>query len=79
MAASFSSQSRTKIRPVVPIQIDRDGCPFGPHYDALSDRISRHVYHNDEFFPALTWPTTRTQAELKHYIMSLTLSCVMLY
>jgi len=79
MAASSSSQSRRKTRPVGPIQIDGDGCPFGPHYDALSDRISRHVCHCDEFSPALTWPDHKNSGRVEALYHELAVSCVMLY
>jgi len=79
MTAPSSSQSRRKTRPAGPIQIDGDGYPFGPHYDALSNRISHHVYHCDEFSPTLTWPDHKNSWTVEALYHELAVSCVMLY
>jgi len=79
MAASFSSQSRIKTRPVGPFQIDGDGFAFGPHYNALSDRINRHVFHCDEFSPGLIWPDNKNSGRIEALYHELVVSCVMLY
>ena len=79
MAASSSSQSRRKTRPVGPIEIDGDGCSFGPLYDTLSDHISQHVYLCDEFSPALTWPDHKNSGRVEALYHELTVSCVMFY
>ena len=57
MASSSSqgSASRKKVRPMEPISIGDDGQLFGPHYDALTERISSHVCHCDQFSPILKW------------------------
>ena len=79
MATSFFSQFRRKTRSVGPIEIDGDGCPFGPHYDALSDCISCHVFHYDEFSLALTWPDHNNSGRVEALYHELVVSCVMLY
>ena len=79
MAASSSSQSRIKTRLVGPFQIDGDGFPFGPHYDALPDRINRHVCHCDEFSPALTWPDHKNSGRIEALYHELVVSYVILY
>ena len=76
MAASSSSSGRSKQkdRPVGPISIDGDGCPFGPHYDALIDRISRHVCHADEFPPDLGWPDHKKSGRVQRLYLEMTVS-----
>ena len=79
MVASSSSQSRRKTKLVGLIQIDRGGCSFGPHYDALSNRISHHVCYCDEFSLALTLPDHKNSRRVEALQQELAASCVMLY
>ena len=65
--------------PVGSIQIDGDGCPFGPHYGALSDRISGHICHCDEFPLALIWPNHKSSGRVEVLYHELVVSCIMLY
>lgn len=77
MAASSShyvGRSKRKNRPIGPISIDAAGHPFGPHYDALTQRISRHVCHCDEFPPALSWPEHKAVGRVERLYRDMTVS-----
>ena len=78
-SSSQGSASRKKARPVGPLEIDDDGCPFGPHYDALAERISQHVCHCDEFSPALTWSEHKTSRRVQALYEDLAVSIIMFY
>src|SRR4051812_39360343 len=75
-SSSQGSASRKKARPVGPIEIDADGCPYGPHYDALAERISQHVCHCDEFSPALTWAVHKTSRRVQDLYENLAVSII---
>ena len=60
-----SSSSKRKNRPVGPISIDGDGRLYDLHYDALVERIGRHVCHADEFPPALIWPDHKNSGRVE--------------
>ena len=78
-SSSQGSQSRKKARPVGPIEIDDDGLPYGPHYDALAERISTHVCHCDEFDPTLTWSDHKKSGRVQALYEDLAVSIIMFY
>ena len=78
-SSSQGSASRKKARPVGLIEIDADGCPYGPHYNALAERISQHMCHCDKFSPALTWPEHKTSERVQALYEDLAVSIFMFY
>jgi hypothetical protein len=78
-SSSQGSSSRRKHRPVGPVEIGADGLPFGPHYEALAERISQHVRHCDEFSPALTWPAHKSAGRVQSLYEELAVSIIMFY
>ena len=73
-SSSLAGRSKRKDRLVGPISIDDKGCPYGPHYDALIDRISRHVCHADEFPPDLTWPDHKKSGRVQRLYLDMAVS-----
>ena len=78
-SSSQGSASRKKVRPVGPTEIDADGRAYGPHYDALAERISQHVCHCDEFSPALTWSKHKKSGRVQALYEDITASIIMFY
>ena len=70
-SSSSTSKSKRKDRPVGPISLDGHGQPYGPHYDALIDRISRYVCHDDEFPPDLTWSDHKNAGRVHRLYMDM--------
>lgn len=73
-SSSYTGKSKKKNRPIGPISIHIDGRPFGPYYDALVERIGRHVCHCDEFRPDLTWPDHKLSGRVERLYIELTVS-----
>ena len=78
-SSSQSSASRKKDKPVGPIDIDEEGRPYGPHYDALTERISSHVCHCDQFSPILTWADHKRAGRVQTLYEDITVSIIMFY
>src|SRR3954470_4452798 len=78
-SSSQGSASRKKARPVRPISIDDDGYPFGPHYDALTDHISSHVCHCDQFSPILKWADHKRVGRVQALYKDIAVSIIMFY
>jgi len=82
MASSSSqagSAARKKARPIGPILISEEGLPYGDHYAALTDRISTHVAHCDEFSPILTWSDHKRAGRVQSLYEDLAVSIIMFY
>ena len=81
--ASSSSQagnaSRKKAKPIGPIYIGEDGLPHGAHYPALTEPISTHVCHCDEFSPILTWSDHKRAGRVQSLYEDLAVSIIMFY
>src|SRR3954466_8325246 len=78
-SSSQGSASRKKARLVGLISIDDDGHPFGPHYNALTERISSHVCHCDQFSPILKWADHKRAGRVQALYENIAVSIIMFY